>query len=263
MKKITNNPERGPLANCIALHDFAETAPDFKNWFLYIVELFGKSALTPTRMALTTKNYDGKHTISYKTGRKKLEASDYQDVIFLALYAHPPVWGTDMSDGIFSVVLQCAKPDTLVLCFDDQLIKFQKDIFTKLTKDSADFFAPRYGYCYQRPFKKGPDCYPVGICVDLDWGDEEAKELTRWRNEYRMSDGSYKTGDLRDIYPMNLLSEAHKQNQVKGKPFFDWIQESPDHGTLTQLSDTLWAWWVDDIPAVREALRQTGWVICI
>ena len=54
-KALVNNFQRGPLANCIALHGF--TIPldkiDFKGWIHYMIDFFAQSGLIPTRIGLT------------------------------------------------------------------------------------------------------------------------------------------------------------------------------------------------------------------
>ncbi len=56
----------------------------------------------------------------------------------------------------------------------------------------------------------------------------------------------YYTGDLRDIYPLSVLSAAHNERMVDGKLLFDWINTDKNRGTLTKLSDNLWSWWVEE-----------------
>ncbi|MBN9565641.1 MAG: hypothetical protein J0G29_06085, partial [Alphaproteobacteria bacterium] len=73
------------------------------------------------------------------------------------------------------------------------------------------------------------------------------------------------TGMLRDVYPLNFLSQAHLANQVEGMPFDQWVASDLARGTLNPLTDSMWSWRVeeDNIPAIREALRPTGLVLCI
>ena len=77
--------------------------------------------------------------------------------------------------------------------------------------------------------------------------------------------GKYKTGDLRDLYPMNLLSKEHEKHVIEGLLFFNLIKADPQRGELIELNPSLWAWWIeaDNISSVREALRPLGWVIAI
>ncbi len=268
-KKNLSNVKRGPLADCVTLHDFNVPTPEaIKGSFYYLVNFFEDYGIVPTRMGLTGPHIKLKKTTSFSNGSKILENSSFQDIASFSLYATPQNHSSDMFDSIFVSTLSASKKNkTFVLTFDDQIVSFDKITINRLASDLSGFFKPKYGYAYQRPFKKGPIWYPFGTIVDLDWDKDrqEREDITKWNHKYNLSDGSYKTGDLRDIYPMNLLSQAHQEHVVDGKPFFEWIKADPKRGTLEQLTDSLWAWWVEPehIPEVREALRPLGWVIAI
>ena len=269
-KKIVNDIKQGSLANSIVLHDFETPTPEIvKRWFYYTVQFFEDNGLIPNRMGGTGKP---KKTIAFERARKQHESDEFHEVTQAGLWfgAVPSTATQEGLDSIFSTHLDIRegkRNKTLVLTFDNQIVFFSEPTIDKLVSDLSQFFKPKYGYAYQRDFKKGPTWYPFGVCVGLDWDKdkEERSELTKWNDKYHMPEGRYKTGDLRDIYPLNLLSAAHQEHIVDGKPFFEWITADPKRGTLTQINDSLWAWWVepDHIPYVREVLRPLGWVIAI
>ena len=267
--KVLNDVKRGPLGNVIALHDFAEETPDIRIWFEYTVSFFEEYGLVPTKAAIDgPQSNKGNNNMLFKTAFKRLYETDFKNVQGIWFGAVPPNCEQEGLDSIFSTEIDVCSPNNkgnLVLCFDDSLTSFSHDLINNLTKDLSRFFKPRYGYCFQRPFKKGPKWYPLGVNVDLEWDDPERKLIGEWGRTYHVNDGKYKTGDLRDIYPMNVLSQAHQERMVNGQPFFEWIQAQPYRGTLEPLTPDLWAWWVehDYLPQVREDLRPTGMVLCI
>lgn len=261
---MINNIKRGPIANCIALHDFSNEVPDLRQWMEYILAFFNQYGITPIRIS----NIDPKatKTIAFKNGIKKLEACNYEGIDGLWMGATPPNHGDDTFDSIFSTYLRLKSArSSFVLCFDNNIVTFARDIINKLTEDLAEFFGSRYGYCYQRDFDKGPILYPSGTISGLDYGNPEGELIGQWGNKYCMPDGSYKIGDLRDIYPMNVLCKAHLDRVVLGQRLEDWILQNLNHGTLTKFDNNLWAWWIeqDQIPSVREALKPTGIILCI
>ena len=259
---MINNIKRGSLSNAIAFHDFKKTSINWKEWFYYIEEWFRKGGLIPNRIS----GASGK-TIKFENGKKKLEKKSFKSIEYDGVWviATPPEVGTEMFDFIFAVDLH-DEPNgkkTLVLCWDDQIIKFDQFYIENLAKDLYEYLEPAYGYAYQRPFKLGPSFYPFGVSSGLDYSEEEEKEadqISKWADEYGYEDGDYKTGLMRDIYPMNFLSEVHFKQKIEGQNLKSWIESSSENGELKQLADNLWSWWVpkDKIPAIREKFIPTG-----
>ena len=265
MKPVVNDIQRGPLCNCIALHDFRGRPTDIKDFFHYSVALFESYGLAPTRMGMGGEPYRSKKTVTYQYGVRALEKNNYQQVETLSLYAHPPDHGTDMFDWIMNVVISFQRDETYcVISFDDRIIAWNPDILLRILDFYSGFLKPQYGYGYQRLFKKGPSFFPMGVCVGTKHGEIEEDWLTRWDDEYFMDDGTYKTGDLRDIFPLNILSQTHKERTVDGIPLFDWIQQDPDRGRIIPVQD-VWAWFIDldKVDKVRDIFIQKHLLLCV
>lgn len=262
-----NNIKRGPLANCIALHDLKNSKPDLRHWVKYVVQFFEKYNIVPTKAGVSGSNIkENKKNILFQNAIKKLELCNYEDVSSIWMGALPPDCGIEMFDTIFMAQISMRDHrNKVVLCFDDNIAPFDYDLLNILIRDLAKFFDAKYGYCYQRLFKEGAIFYPSGIISGLERGHPEVELIGRWLRHYVSSSGRYKTGDLRDIYPVNVLSAAHFEIEVKGKRLKDWIEMDKRHGNLMQLDEDLWAWHVqkENIMLVRESLRPTGRVICI
>lgn len=260
---MTNNKhKRSELANCIALHDFAVPSPkQVKELFEYTVEFFRNNGIEPTR--ISNPKPKSTKSITFKIGQKKwLEAGFGNIDVGMSMKA----W--DVNDE--TLFLWWVKPthdgSTILLTFDNEIVGFDHDIIKKLSRDLSNFVKPKYGYCFQRKWELGPEWYPFGVIQGIkDFGNIERKKIGKWNLEYQMDDGNYRTGDLRDIYPMNVICEQHLSREVLGTNLKDWILSDSSHGKLEELNKDLYAWWVDEdqISNVRESLRDTGIILCI
>lgn len=265
MNEIYNKP-RGPTANCLVLHDFSNKNPDIKSWFEFTLNFFKEYGLSPNR--LSSYNEKSKKTVDFNKGIKSFYRTNFEHVT--SMWFSHKVDGDVYDDNAYLVVWLSLAPDkknhTLAIGFDNDVIGLNPKTINTLAKNMADYFSPQYGYLYQRSYNKGPLWYPFGTIsgLDLDKDREEIEAITKWLHMYHINN-KYKPGDLRDIYPLNLLSHAHQEHTVEGKSFFDWIQTDPKRGSLTKLNASLWAWWVDveNIPYVRETLRPLGWILAI
>jgi hypothetical protein len=87
--------------------------------------------------------------------------------------------------------------------------------------------------------------------------------IDAWGEKFRTSN-EYKTGDLRDIYQMNLLMDAHLNRDVMpGTTLRSFIESNPLHGSLMVVDDQRTAWWVEgeNIDHVRKALVPSGIIV--
>lgn len=266
-KELINNIRRGSLANVIALHDFMDNEINLKQWFEYTVELFHKNGLIPNKAALGGVNgTKGNKNVLFNNAQKRLYECDFKGIDDIWFTALPPEYSLEMSDGLLTVSVTIDARSTFRIIFDDQIMPFQKEIMKNLTKDFLNLINAQYGYAYQRLYKLGPEFYPFGIICGLDW-DKDRKErelITKWSHKFRMPDGSYKTGDLRDIYPMNLLVDEHLNRIVINNQTLEaWIKSDKSHGELEELTPGKFAWWVEqeNISMVRDALRPSGIII--
>jgi hypothetical protein len=249
------------MANCIALHDFATIPENIKAWFDYTVDFFRTHGIEPTRMSSQKTD----KTVSLKIGIKQLGEIGYKTES-MWMGATPPNHGDDTFDSIFSGFFTCDRGGIAILCFDDQIVEFNRDVMSKLAHDLSGFFGAKYGYAYQRKFSPGPLFYPYGVLGGNDIiPDKEEDDITRWGLTYKYPDSGYHLGLLRDIYPYNFISQAHFDEKVGDQTLREWIDKDPARGTLTQLSDTLWSWQVDaeQTESVRAALAPTGIIICV
>lgn len=259
---MMNNIQQGTLGNTLVLHEFKKNPIDIAGWFYFIEALFLKHGLNPSKMG-----GKGSKTITFARGKKQQEKKHFTDLQKGMWVAALPVdGGVEMLDFLYVAHLSNSSPrGTCVLCWDDQIIPFDPAYFDSLAHDLSVFLEPTYGYGYQREFKYGPSLYPFGVIAGLEYGMPERKYITEWGNAYDCLDGRYRTGDLRDIYPLNFLSSPHLERDVYGQSLKEWIASSPAHGEVKSLNNSLWSWFIQDdqISLVREALRGTGILLCV
>lgn len=261
---IVNNVKRSPIANSLAFYDFAESKYDLKGWTDYVVNLFKKYGLEPTRMGISPATQKMR---TYTREVKKLDKLDTSTITGISIKATINNSDDCHNDQIFTAIFDIGlKPEitSCVLTLDNAFVQLGIDTWNNIAKNMATFFKPRYGYVYQRSYKTGPEWYALGISCDLKSGDPETEIIALWSKAYRSMKSTYKTGDMRDVYPINILSASHNERSVEDVPLFDWINADASHGKLTKLSENLWSWFVDEkqIEVVRNILKPTGILLC-
>lgn len=256
--------KRGPLANTSAFHDFKHNLIDFKGWFYCIEEWFRQENIKPTKIDYTGKNgVKGRSTIKFENGKKQLESCNFEGIDGIWVSATLPHVGIEMIDFMFAAHLDCSSTrGTFMLCWDDQVTKFERGYLENLAKSSYLYLQPAYGYSYQREFQYNPSFYPFGMTGGNSISREEEVQITKWQVEYS-GNGNYKTGMLRDIYPINFLSANHMRIEIEGQKLLDWIQSNSSHGDLEQLLPDLWSWWIpkEDIEIVKQPFISSGLLI--
>ncbi len=261
-KPLINDIKRGAMANSLVLHDLKRNPIDLKGLFDYMEDWFLKSRVIPTHMGLIGDNAGkGMSVIQFNNGKRRLEKFNFEGFRSIGIHALPHNWD-NTSDYLFyaGIYSHPSRRQTLILCWDDQIIPFEREYVENLAKQIDPYIKPAYGYGYQREFEQGPSAYCIGGLRGIDSFSEEADQITKWGNEYGGSKGRYRTGLLRDIYPVNFISEEHIMERVGNFSLQEWINLSPNHGELRALNDHLWSWHVpsQDILLVRESLLSTG-----
>jgi hypothetical protein len=272
---MINTHTRSAIANCVALHDFERNPGDLKGWFEYTLAFFDKYGVAPTKASSSGLNgVKGKKNILFKNQKKRLESCNFQGIDGLWFAANPPDHFSDGADVLFSTDLSLSPfPPVLVLCLDVGIVPWQSETLTSLGQQLAQFFGARYGYVYQRLWIHGPDWYSSGIDgfsgkrFDPQPDAEDCRRNNEWGLKYCTNE-KYRTGDLRDVYPLNFLCRAHLERAIGGQTFEAWVKADPSRGRLTPLPDTdpaLWAWEVapEGCEAVREALLPSGMILCV
>jgi len=254
----------------VALYHLDNEVIDIRGLFNFCEKWMLNLGYMPKRGSADGEKINATKTWTFKYAKQFLEKREFKKITGFWFSAYSTdEWDSDMLDPILSVELDTDNSGLFVLYFHNQIIPFKKEYVERLICELMKDSKANYGIVFQRDFSKGPGLYAAGIATGLDdrikEQREEEEKTAKWWREYTFSDSKYKLGQLRDIYPMNLLSEAHLKESVFGKTLQEWIESSPKHGELKPLTDILWEWWIPEekIASVREALLPTGLVICI
>ncbi len=255
--------------NCLALHDFSGDNVKWQEWFDFALSIFSKHQLAPTRLAVNGTYYgNSAKSLTFKGGLRKLQKYDFKGIECLGFMAMPSKEDYT-TNFIIKVFLypnwQKPKNSTLTMCFDEKLEMFNQESFEKMTSKLHKFTNAKYGYYYYRHLRNSPDMYPSGSCDPyINKADKDACRL--WDKQYSYNNGSYRTGNIRDVYRLNFLSKEHLEWQISGNQNLEeWIKSSPNHGKLTEISPGFWSWYVEEhlITPIRQALIPSNIIICV
>lgn len=207
---------------------------------------------------------DSSETTSYSTMENRLR-SKALPVDALLLYHTLPdyaqlVFGWDVTASI-----DCREERTMAFCCDPTLRGIELEYFDGLLDRIANIVPLCYGIGYLRTFEQGPDIYADGMGAGSDFSDEgeaEADRIASWFHE-RMGENRQRTGYLRDVYPLNVISEPHLSQRIDGLALADWIAQSPQRGSLRSLPGNASVWRINEsqVAHVREQLVKTGLLI--
>ena len=119
-----------------------------------------------------------------------------------------------------------------------------------------------YGFINYLPFNLLPDCYNDGV-VGNDWPALEMEKMRSWNINSNRKDGKYQPGDLRDVYPYNIISDLHLNRDVHGQTLESWIKSDRRHGALEKLTQTHWLWTIEDehIPDAQDVLSRANLLV--
>lgn len=259
------------ICTTIAFYDFDQEAIDWRGLFTFCEQWVLQQGYTPLRGSVHGEEIKATKTRTFKHIKKVILEKNPKTLTSFWFGAYPSKWNYDMTDALLSVNLSTRAKGVFDLYFHNNILPFQQNYVENLIKAISKYLTAYYGIVYQRDFDKGPSLYANGYITGLTRYkatpevEKEMDNIGEWWRRYFLSSDRYHLGQLRDIYPMNLLSEAHLKQPVFNSTLQEWINSSPDHGELKPLTEILWEWWVpqDKIPSVREALRPADLLICV
>ncbi len=255
----------------LALYDLDKTQIDLRGLFAFCEQWILKQGYTPMRGSADGEGIKTTKTWTFKYTKKVAEQRNFEKITGFWFGAYGKHHRDDQFDAVLSMSMRTRKKGSFDLYFHNDIILFSKVYVEGLIKDISKHLKSYYGIVYQRDFDKGPGLYAMGMITGLDRNSplpeiqKERDNIGEWWRTYFFENGGYVLGHLRDIYPMNLLSDAHLSQPIFGTTLKEWVSSSPHHGELKPLTEILWEWWVPEekIDSVREALRPTGLLICV
>jgi hypothetical protein len=257
------------LCTTIALYELDPKSTDIQNVFRLIEDYFIRLEYHPLRGSAQGEGIKATQTWTYKYTKQLLEKRKFEGITGFWFGSYGEDHTDDLFDALLSVELETAERGFFCLYFHEEILAFDRERVQAILKEITYSVKSSYGIVYRRNITKGPGLYAQGVTTGLKnripADALEAKQIGEWWRRYFVNPDRYIPGQLRDIYPMNLLSEVHLSQPVFDTTLQKWIESSAEHGELKPLTDTFWEWWVPEekIDDVREALRETGIIICI
>ncbi len=168
--------------------------------------------------------------------------------------AHVPSGDTDAAT-LASIMVSASRSQFLVSGHSD-LLNPDPTTISPIIRDVETVYPIRYGYQYVIDKYYGPGLHAVGMFL-YHYVDKRklpefsSSETNRTANWFNRGNEKMPQGALRDVFPLNLLSQIHRSRLIDGIPLFDWIRQDPARGHLENISQALWAWHVPDDKCVE------------
>jgi len=114
---------------------------------------------------------------------------------------------------------------------------------------------PRYGMAYRMPFGWGPAEYAGGV---LKYGAPETINDNTSSFSRAQHNGEIRSGRLRQLYPVNVLSGVHDATLVGGMPLRTWIANTKN-GRLVEVGDnSIWYVTHDQCQEITAILKASN-----
>jgi hypothetical protein len=241
-------------ADCVAVFDW-DTPADLTSWLEWALRCFTTANIQPDIVSCGVTAQKSKK-VSIEEAKKVVHGR----VCDVGLYATRPGYKQLVFGWRMTADLNMTKGRTAILAWEAGLLDS-----IEIAKQMAGIFGPVYGIGFQRPFAKGPALYAYGMSAGLGYSGTDRIEMNRigaWMRE-RMAQNRHKNGMLRDVYPLNLLTQVHLDQEVERHSLHDWIKETQERGQLVDLGNKQWIWRLPDasVENVRSSLRSGGLII--
>jgi hypothetical protein len=248
---------------CLALYDW-DREIDTVSFHALAKDFFDANLVAPKVCGIAQPN-EKDRTTSYARISERLRSEPLREADGLSLYHTLPdyaqlMFGWDVMAGLSFVLGRM-----MIFCCDQSIRGLDLDYFDRMLDRIGEMVSLRYGIGYVRTFELGPSVYAAGMVTGIGYNKKEIAEADRigaWFRE-RMARNRHLTGYLRDVYPLNVISEKHLSQSVAGVRLADWIEKSPARGTLRALAGDATLWRIDEthVEAVRAELAPSGILI--
>jgi len=228
------------------------------------LDFFAANGAAPDVGGISTESGKSRE-IGRRRIAKQLSNREYEHAISLDLYHTLPDYAQLVFGWDVNATLMTDKDRTLSLCCDRTLAGLDLDYFEPLLDHLAKNVQLKYGIGFFRAFNFGPALYVDGMVAGYGYTKEDHVHTDRigaWFRE-RINQRRHLSGYLRDVYPLNVLSEKHLSALVGGIQLADWIRGADGRGTLRELADGAWLWRLPmtQVDAVRQNLERAGLLI--
>ena len=202
----------------IALYDW-DGAIDLKKFSEFASSFFAANKVSPDVAHLTSKGRDRNANTS-KTVERLLKQDVLANADCLELLHTIPdyaqlIFGWDVQTEVLNV-----NGRTIYFGCDKALAGIDLEFLEEVIGQFSQIVQLRYGIGYVKQFEFGPCVYAHGMVSGLGYSREDlikADRIGAWFRE-RMAGNRHLAGLLRDVYPLNVISEPHLQQRVAGLP---------------------------------------------
>lgn len=257
------------IYNVVVFYDVSSESLSWKSLYDFALKFMEKYQQKPSRMTLSgTQIKPSSKTKSFRHYNKVIQNLSFREISLFwigAGYSENP--GGDQHDCFIGFSADCHYGKEIFLYFRDEIIPYESSLMKSLAFIINKNSNSLYGTAFQLDQKeKGPMTYLAAI-LNPDDSHEMESSILNWDHAYNdpYSDcGTYKTGDFRDLYPLNFIGEAHLKRDVFGQTLREWIEADLARGTLEPLNETLWTWEIpqENISDLRQQLKPTDLLVC-
>jgi hypothetical protein len=250
---------RGNEKSCLSLLKDPKSRADVRD-FLRVAEAWLKSiGQSPTHAAIKAPGLSGK-PLPLGRVRRNLQEPAMEESEFASLLAMPA------NDERFAEPPSSAGMNSrgeATLAVDTSIRILSTAEWSEIARRIHSAFPFTYGYHYTLAYELGPWQYAAGIVHQTVAGEpvHEEELRTRWMNVRLSPERHPRDQRLRQVYPLQFISERHLHLEVGRETLKEWIEASPHHGELARLVDDVWSWSFDDpvrVLAANEALFSAG-----
>ena len=258
--------EKSPINyNVVVFYGIQKESIQWQELYEFALNFIESHNQKPSRMTLTGEQVKpSSKTKSFKHYNKIITALEFNGIDGFWIGAgYPENPGGDQDDCFIGFYVDCHYGKELFLYFRNELLGYDADLLKKIAVNLSCNTESQFGAAFQINQRlKDPSRYVSAILSDGD-NQEMEENILNWDRAYNDKE-SYKTGDLRDLYPLNFISETHLQRDVFGQSLRQWIESDLVRGTLEPLNGALWTWEIpqENISDLRLQLKDTDILVC-
>lgn len=204
-----------------------------------------------------------KKPVDLQTALKKIQKNDIRNLEAIELYTTIPNY-QQLAFGWQVTAQMHISSGTFVFSFEESLLNEPaKGFLLELLRDILPVYDYQYGISYIRDREFGPVLYAFGMSAGLGYDAEslaKGDQISQWfhrKNELR-------SGKIRDVYPINILSEHQRAYILNSQTLESWIKTKGSRGRIELFDAKRALWTIDpaDIQNVRKELAKSGILIC-
>jgi len=238
---------RGTMQSCLSLIG-RPVCPVHVRAFVRVTEEWLNSLKQPPNFVAA--GFSGK-VVSFARAGKKLQEASMEHARWVTLLAMPP---GDKNVFAAPVSASLGADRDVLLSVDTSVSAGEIDWLT-IAKQIHSVMPFVYGYQYVLPYTVSPGMYTAGIVYSSSTAvkGHEEELRTRWSHVRLAPEKNPRDQCIRQVYPLQFLSDGHLRLPVGSLTLGAWIEAAPKRGQLRVFLPGLWTWSLPDVAAVQAA----------